>query len=519
MAEETKRYSVRRPLYILCFFMFCLIDQRTKTCSGLDGLSETFRDAMGLVMAVVIMSHYKIEEFRKRKFLYLLWCIVGAAAGIGALIWGIGRKPFLNDWIMIIADIFVWGFILIHTVIDVVVEKKYAQLNRKTAILWIAMMVYMIISRSTYIWPLCYLIMFGCFYLTDFTEDEKTDLIHGSLEGIILAFIVFQAYCCVFRPYDMLRYVGIHNNPNLNALFYLYVLAASLIKSAYAAKEHKPLVLRLFYHAVSGASIVYLFMTVGRIGWIAAVILCVMYIVWVNKGRLQKKVIRNGLAILASVLIMFPICFSATRYLPPLFHHPVWFWGEWSEDKVHSWDPWNSDKYTDIDELMDTAAGRIVDSVKNLLEHSPLLLKVEAAEDSGQKTAVLEVWQGYDSILVRKTIYTYYFKHLNLLGHPYEEQGFQLTASYWIGHAHNIYLQYGTDFGIPVMIIFMILIVIGIAKGFKNMNTDGIPDGMAAQFFVIIPAVFGLFEYSWGVASLSITMLFLAWRAVIAAKK
>jgi hypothetical protein len=42
---------------------------------------------------------------------------------------------------------------------------------------------------------------------------------------------------------------------------------------------------------------------------------------------------------------------------------------------------------------------------------------------------------------------------------------------------------------------------------------------MAAQFFVIIPAVFGLFEYSWGAGSLSITMLFLAWRAVIAAKK
>jgi hypothetical protein len=217
---------------------------------------------------------------------------------------------------------------------------------------------------------------------------------------------------------------------------------------------------------------------------------------------------------------MFPVCFSVSRYLPPVFHHPVWFWGEWSEDKVHSWDPWDSEKYTDMNEIITNAIGRITESVKNFMEHSPLLLKVNAEEDTRAEAAVLkttEEWQ--DGITVRKTIYTYYLEHLNLLGHPYEEQGFQLTSNYWIGHAHNIYLQYGTDFGIPMMILFILLILIGIFRGSKNISTKNIPDGMAAQFFVIIPAMFGLFEYSWGVSSLSITMLFIAWRTIITVKE
>lgn len=547
-------FSYKRILYVLCFFMFCLIDQRTKTCSGLDGLSESFRDSMGIVIAVIIMSHYKIEEFRRRKFLYLLWCTISVIAGIAAFIWGIGRRPFLNDWAIVIIDVILWGIILLHTAIDVFVEKKQPAINNKFAIVWAGMMLWMIISRSKYIWPFCYLVMFGCFFLTDFTEEEKRDLFHGSLEGIILSLIIFQGYCCVFRPFDMDRYVGIHNNSNLNALYYLYVLAAALIKIVHTVREKRPIWLKAFYWIMVGASLSYLFMAIGRTGWAVAVILCLLFLIWMNKVQLKKRFIRNGLLIVICAVLMFPVCFSATRYLPAVFHHPVWFWGEWSEDKVHSWDPWNSPKYTDMDEVFDTAVGRIIDSVQNILEHSPLMFKSDAAVmseetyaeiserisdgmsadsderytdepagesmgESAEASAVLTVEEGLDSLLVRKNIYEYYLKHLNLWGHPYEEQGFQLTPIYWIGHAHNIYLQFGTDFGIPVMIMFTVLVIWSIGAGFVRMSRKEIPQNMAVQFFVLIPATFGLLEYSWGAASLSITMLFFAWSSMIISKK
>ena len=40
-------WSKKRILYTICFFLFCLIDQRTKTGSGLDGAIETFRNMVG----------------------------------------------------------------------------------------------------------------------------------------------------------------------------------------------------------------------------------------------------------------------------------------------------------------------------------------------------------------------------------------------------------------------------------------------------------------------------------------
>ena len=50
--------------------MFCLIDQRSKTCSGLDGWLETFRSLTGVVMAIIIMSHYRWDSLRHiRKYM------------------------------------------------------------------------------------------------------------------------------------------------------------------------------------------------------------------------------------------------------------------------------------------------------------------------------------------------------------------------------------------------------------------------------------------------------------------
>ena len=528
-------YSRRRLLYALCFFMFCVIDQRTKTCSGLDGWLETFRDLTGVVMAVVIMSHYRLEDFRKRKVPYLVWSVVSVAGGIVAIWWGKNNYYFFNDWIVKVIDVILFGYILIHTFISVVLEKQYPKLNKKFTITWLVMMVLMIVSRSTYIWPFCYLVMFGCFYLTDYSKEEQDDLFQGMLDGIILGFFLLQGLCFVFRPYDVVRYTGIHNNPNLNALFYLEVLAAVFTKIVYVTKHQSSKWVRLYYWVGAGVVLSFELLTIGRAGWLTAIIFVGLFLWFLCKIQASKRWLKNLLALSLCVVLTFPLCFATVRYLPPVFHHPVWFWGEWSEQRVHSWDPWDSEKFIDIDEYFDAALGRIAESFENLLEHSPLAIKSEAAElasDGVPATeATIEVVQEQlppnkipvlttyeetsDAFIVRSTIYNYYLKHLNILGHPYEEQGFQLAEYYWIGHAHNIFLQYGTDFGIPVMILFLALIVWGsfsVAKKFKRILSAQSAGGI---LFLLIPALFGMFEYSWGVGSLTITMLFIAWRNVV----
>ena len=168
---------------------------------------------------------------------------------------------------------------------------------------------------------------------------------------------------------------------------------------------------------------------------------------------------------------------------------------------------------------MDAALGRIFDTFENALEYSPFAMKAEAAEAQTEipanKIPLLQPEQDTDTLLVRSTIYKYYISQLNLTGHPYSEQGFQLHPYYWVGHAHNIFLQYGTDFGVPMMLLFAVLVLWSLIKFGRNYAKMKDSASAAAQLFVLIPVTFGLLEYSWGVSSLTITMLFIAWRKAI----
>lgn len=514
------KYSIKRFLYAICFFLFCIIDQRSKTCSGLDGWSETFRDLTGIVMAVVIMSHYHLRDFTKRKIPYLIWttiCVVGTPF---AFWWGKSNRPFLNDWIVMLLDVILYGYIFIHTFIDTVLEKKHPKMEKKYLVVWLVMMILMIASRSTYIWPLTHLVMFGCFYLTDYSKEEQSDLFQGMLDGIILGFFVLQGLCFVFRPYDVVRYKGYFANPNWNALFYVEVLAAVFCKILYVTKVAASKWVKVYYWVGAGVVLSFELLTIGRAGWLTAIVLMFGFIKFIRKIQPLWRWWKSLIILSLCVVLTFPLCFGAARYLPPVFHHPVWLWGEWSEQSVHSWDPWDSEKYVDIDEYLDATLGRVLGSFTNLMEHSPFLMKVNAEEElPPNKIPVLSDEQGGDAFLVRSKIYQYYFKHLNLWGHPYEEQGFQLLEHYWIGHAHNIYLQYGTDFGIPVMILFAVLIIWGTIVQWKKFIKVNAVENVAAWMYLIIPAVFGMFEYAWGVGSLSILMMFVVWRKAVCSEE
>lgn len=520
-------YSARRLLYTLCFVLFCVIDQRTKTCSGLDGWLETFRDLTGVVMAVVIMSHYRLDMIKKYKVPYLVWSVIWIIGVVPAILWGRAHRPFFYAWCVLVIDVILFGYILIYTFINVVMEKNYPRLNKKLAAVWLVMMLLMIVSRSDYLWPFAYLVMFGCFYLTDFTREEQTDLLQGILDGLILAFFLTQGWCFVFRPFDKwdLRYSGVYTNCNISALFYLEVLAAVFAKIIYVNRINANKWVRVYYWLGAGVLLSFLFMTIGRTAWLTAFVMGLIFLACLKLVQKRKRFLVNGLILVMCACLTFPLCFAAVRYLPPIFHHPVWFWGEWSEEKVHSWDPWDSEKYIDLDEFMDAALGRIVESAVELFAQSPLTMRVEAAEadartesdetDTRAENAVLTMEEAGDGVVVRKTIYGHYASNLNLRGYPQEEQGFQLTPYHWVGHAHNIYLQYGTDFGVPVMILFIILILWAGLLMTRRIRRECNEAEVANALFLLIPTLFGVLEYSWGVGSITILLLFVAWRKVI----
>lgn len=501
---------------MLVFAFAFFIDQRTKTCSGLDGWVEAFQDMTGIVMAVIIMSHYRVADFKKWKIPYLVWSAVWMIGLVPAFLWGRANRPFLNDWCVILVDIILFGYILIHTFISVIIEKNYPKLNVKFLIVWAVMMLLMIFSRSDYLWPLTYFIMFGCFYLTDYSKEEETDLFQGLLDGAILAFFLMQGWCFVFRPYDSARYIGVYSNPNINALFYLEVLAAVFAKIIYVNRIKANKWLKMYYWLGAGTVYAFLFLTIGRTAWIVAFALGLLFLGCLCLVQRKKRFIVNGIILVLCVGITFPCVFGAVRYLPPIFHHPVWHWGEWSESKVHSFDAWDSEKYVELDEFLNAALGRVAESVKEIFANSPYVLRVSAAawKNGADQTPILDSKYYNDSMMIRKTIYQQYLKKLNLFGHPYDEQGFQLLSWYWVGHAHNIYLQYGTDFGIIVMVLFTILILWAVVNLVRRIIKECGEQEVGYLLFLLVPAVFGLLEYSWGVGSITILLLFVAWRKV-----
>lgn len=478
---------------------------------------------MGVLMALLILGHYNIDDFRRFRKPFLLWTICAGLAGSLAAVWVYLHLYFPLSWLLMILAIFLFGYIAIYTFATVIRRRSFQHLNIPVFLVWSLLMLVMILSRSDYAWPAFYFVMFGLFFLTPYTRQEQEDIFQGALNGLILSFFAFQAFCCVFRPYDDVRYVGIYTNPNIVGLYYLEVLAAVMIKYLYAIKIQSSRWVKAFYGLGLGVLLSFLFMSISRTAWIVAFILCVICLLAINKlrpGKSGKQFVLNGLALMLCACIMFPCTFGIVRYTPPFFHHPVWFWGEWSGNKVHSWDPWNSEKYVNLDELLSNALGRLVKTMEDLRSKNPFVLSAKAAGEEliikPEKIPVLTRKEDLENgILVRKTIYSHYFHNLNLWGHRQDEQGFQLTRQYWIGHAHNIYLQYGTDFGIIALILFMGLSAwtcVCLLRSFlKKLEIESI----GYFLFALIPLSFGLLEYCWGVSSFSILMLFMAWGRII----
>lgn len=605
--RERSLIGKKRILYILCFAFLCLIDQRIKTGSGHDGLIETFRDMTGIVMAVLILAQYKKADFAAHKRIYAAWAVIGGAGSVIFTLCGQGLVYYLNNRIVDAVDVFLWGFIVIRTAEKLLTPEtdgRRIPLNRPFLVVWLVMMGLMSAFRWDIHWPLGYLIMFGCFYLTDFSSEAREELFRGTLEGIILGFLLMQGWSLMFRPYDMVRYVGVYSNCNLNALFYLLVLAAVLTyllivqarsaeqkaeklgrefagesagelggksaeksvgksagelggESAGKKRNHRDVLLKCCVWIAVGILLGFIFMTISRTGYLTATVLVTVavFVQWIlsDGKKLIRVLLQSGLTVVLCMVLTFPAVFGAVRYMPPLFHHPVWFWGEWNEDKVHSWDEWDSEKYIDFDEFIGTAAKRVADilfrnkagvveaAVENTVSQiEAALLDAESigVENVSPDTEITKPedvtalqWQRYqemlaqgygiplekmvdgeeNSTLLRSTIYRYYLHHMNLTGHPADEQGFQILPTYWIGHAHNIYLQWGVEFGVPVMLLFVILIGWTMIRLLREICVKKDVQAAGYLLFLLVPCVFGLLEYCWGAGSLTILLLFMAW--------
>lgn len=554
LKKVTAGTNIQTALVSLCILGVCIGTQQIQTVAWNTGIMEFARDSLGVWMAVILFTHYKWDDFVKYRIPYIIWSVAGVLAGILIVPAAFARRlDFLKaDTVIIAVGVFLMGYCIIHTFISFFIEKRRPKFYLPLFVIWIVMMVLMIFSKSDYIWPECYFILFLCYYLTPQTPDQRKNVTMGLINGMILGFVFIQAHSFLFRPYDRIRYFGNFCNSNHNCMFLCMCLGAILAKILFVTRENKKKVIRIFYFLLAGGCCSFIFMTMCRSGYLATFVVVLLFLIAYCRIKEKKVFFRMGLLMVSLFVATLPVAYMAARYIPTIHPHVLFYFQEgYSVDRVHSWDPRDSEKFTTFRQMLEGALGR-VGQLKNSLQntqstgtggeesaylvassgaahslfgdlrgygHGSVLNKVIAmAGDYSQETNPnkIPILTGNDdetnSILVRYTIYKWYFTHLSLRGMPYDEQGFQLTKTHWIQDTHNIYLDYGINFGYPVMILFTVFAWWGIGRLFRQGLKKRDMEKLACLLIAVLPLVFGLLEFAWGTGMIATVAFYMAFK-------
>ncbi len=534
MKRIIDKCNIQNIIVSLCFLAVCLGTQKMQTQAWNSGWIEFSRDAVGALLAIIILSHYKWKDFTKHRLPYVVWTVIGIMGmGIGIPIAIANRADYLVvDTIAIALGIFLMGYCVIHTVISFVKEKYRPQYYKPLVILWIVMLLWMIFSETEFLWPECYFVLFLCYYLTEQTTEQKKNVLAGMTNGMIMGFLAIQAHAFLCRPYESPRYVGNFCNPNHNCMFLCLCLVAILGKILLGVRENRSKWIQIILYLMAAVCYSFIFMTGSRSGYMTVFVVTVCFLLGYCRVKKRSVFVRMGILLVSLFLVMMPLTYLAVRYIPTIHPHVVFYFQEgYSEDRVHSWDPRDSEKYVSFEEMLDSVMWRFtatlssfefkrsgsVESYEEMRvvstrDYIPRTILTAVNIDSSSETDLeqdpdkipaLSASEARNAFLVRYTIYKWYVDHLSLRGMPYDEQGFQLTENHWIQDTHNIYLDYGINFGWPVMIMFAVFIWWGIGRLTRLAWKLRDVEKFICLMVALVPPIFGMFEFAWGAGMLS----------------
>ena len=223
MAQQTKKKIWNKKiLYTLCFVAISLIEI-VRNCmfvemevpTGVITLTEILgglkiqdlwyvaSNCTGIVMMVIVFSAYNLKTFYT--VINGVWTFI--CIGVMALLPYHNQNSGMNYHLLQVevAVINVWWLLIIfkHLIRRMIKEKNLSIKWSLKSIVWVLMTLCMILSvNENKVWPIWYLIMFGAFYLTEYSKEDKENLWNGMIDGSIISFCVVQIIAFFFRPYD-----------------------------------------------------------------------------------------------------------------------------------------------------------------------------------------------------------------------------------------------------------------------------------------------------------------------------
>ena len=468
----------------------------------------------GIAMMLIIFSIIPRKKiFNIPNYIYTGVC---CAAMIATYIyWRSTRSFLILHYETVILNVW-WLGIALRYLFDYVFLQQNGKIKIGVAgILWLVFTALTVIGPSGKWWPLWFFLMFGTYYILPFSKEDLKDLYDQLMNGTIISFFLLQGFAYLFRPYDDIRYSGAFVNCNDMALYYLIVYVMILTKLHLFHVRKDKLWKKIVFFLGAGAMLSFQFVTLGRTAWVASFVITIGYgivvviIKW--KDNIGRTLLR-GVSLLLCMALMFPIVFLSIRYLPTVHPHPIWFQDEYSEAKVHSWDPRDSEKYTDMGELLDAALGRfsmVFDFFEKKAGISTDSYGAEADVTRVNVDIVTDNWET-DSISARVNIYKGYLENSTWLGR--NENTYQLyygDSDRRMWHAQNLWLQAIFNFGYIAGAILLVLTVWILIIRFKCVIKSDNPYNVLALLLTLVFFIYGMMELVWLPGLIVMTLFFL----------
>ena len=365
------------------------------------------------------------------------------------------------------------------------------------------------------LWPLFFLgSMLAALLWLRLYEIPAAGFLNMVESGMLLSFAWVLLYSLLHRPYHayiLYRYGMTFHTVTMTSVYLLGVLACAAVRffrkwdGSFKGLAKVPLELGAF-----GSASAFLIMTYSRTGFVAAAATVFCLVVGAGAIKLKQggpgaviaEVIKLGAIWLAAAFLFFPVCFTAARTIPAMIVRPEMYWIEPFDGAIQRGTAPDSEYYMSIQRFLQVLGikarglpefmGETWITKEEFSAPEPVL--IASADDSAGLRGVLlseplpenpvdENVSADQYTNGRLSIFKAYLSQLNLKGH--EEMGAVLEGGNLAIHAHNIYLQIAFDNGIPTGVIFLLLMLFTLYRGWRFKERSLLPLVLTAAFMAV----------------------------------
>ena len=475
--------------------------------------------AIGLVIAGVLITHYQIKEFFK---LYnLIWGIL-CAIGIFTIhsIYSRLTSAILYErecWIICI-NVCLYGMIYTYLIKKSIKEKNNIKEILKNCIsvrnlpvlFWLVYEICAICAKEIIYRPFFETAYFLPFFVVVFSGDERKRLYENFTNGILIGFWALQAIAFLRRPWvdNMSQYPGMYTNSNLYDIMCMLVLFLLLLRMTKVRRVKGIKCIQYWFYLLQyGMIFSFIMLSVGRMTIIFTIVGTAIYLLMmllVVERVKVKQFILSAASIILAIIIMFPVTVASVSYFPRILKRPISYGMEYEK-----WgDLNNKDNYVSIDEFAEMFIGRAVALLKGeqtdtesntTAESAPEVVYENVASD---KKYFLED-ENYSAIELRVAIGLTFFSELNMQGHTTDEWCLWVSPTEQFIHAHNIFIMLAFIYGIPAGIFFILWMLSGIVYGIRYSRKQRDVYMFFPVVIILVVISFGCFEMNWQPGTLS----------------